>query len=135
MSTVEVCIFPAVAEAGTPSAFSSTNSLPSRRRELRERLRSWLAAASDALVGLIFPADCRICGALLTDSRRVPICTPCFASFDRLLAPVCGICGSPLFGLPLKEGQPALAKTKPMDLLVRAASQFIRDRWSPRFSC
>jgi ComF family protein len=99
---------PAVGEAGTPRAFSSTNSLLGRRRDLRERWRSWLTTASDALVSIVFPADCRICGELLVDSRRVPICLKCFDAFERMPATICEICGCPLFGLQQKEEQPRI---------------------------
>jgi len=71
-------------------------------------LFSWFSAASDALVSIIFPADCRICGELLVDSRRVPICPKCLSSFERIPLTNCEICGCPLSGSQLKEGQPRL---------------------------
>ena len=97
-----------MAEADTSGIIPSLESPAIKRRGLREDLRSWLTAASDALVSVIFPADCRICGEVLTDSRRVPICPKCFASFERIPSTVCETCGCPLSGLPLKEGQPRL---------------------------
>ena len=71
-------------------------------------LRAWAAAASDALISVFFPGDCRICGQLLVDSRRVPICDDCFASFQRIPQPSCEICGWPLPGLARKEGEQPL---------------------------
>ena len=62
-------------------------------------LRGWLAASADALTSVIFPAGCRICDQLLTDSRRVPICENCFSTFERVPAVICEICGRPLSGL------------------------------------
>lgn len=97
-----------MAEAGTSSAISPVQSPPSKSRGLREGLRGWLTAVGDALVSVVFPADCRICGELLTDSRRTPICPKCLASFERIPATICETCGCPLFGLPQKEGQPRL---------------------------
>lgn len=97
-----------MAEVSTSSTVSSIQSDPSTKPGLKEGLRSWLAAATDALVSVIFPADCRICGELLVDSSRVPICPKCLASFDRISSAVCEICGCPLSGLQLKEGQPRL---------------------------
>lgn len=98
-----------MAEARPSSTISSSNpSLSSKKRGLRESLHSWLSAASDALVSVIFPAECRICSELLVDSRRVPICPRCLASFDRIPSTVCEICGCPLSGLQLKEGQQGL---------------------------
>lgn len=98
----------AVAEAGTSGAVPSIQSPSHKRRSLREGLRSWLTAASDALVSVIFPADCRICSELLADSRRVPICPKCLASFERIPSAICQICGCPLFGLRQNEDQPRL---------------------------
>jgi competence protein ComFC len=67
-----------------------------------------VTAASDALVSVIFPAGCRICDALLVDSRRVPICPECLASFERVPTIACEICGRPLSGLAEKQRQPGL---------------------------
>ncbi|HYL83699.1 MAG TPA: ComF family protein [Candidatus Angelobacter sp.] len=74
---------------------------------LRRGVRSWLGAAGDALVSVIFPAGCRICDALLTDARRVPICDACLASFSQVPRPLCEICGRPLPGLTPQEQQMA----------------------------
>ena len=76
-----------------------------KKRGLREGLCSLLTAAGDALVSVVFPADCSICGELLVHSRRVPICPKCLASFERIPTAACDICGCPLSGLQLKEGQ------------------------------
>ena len=98
-----------MAEAGTSRAISSSNpSLSSKKRGVSEGLRSWLKAVGDALVSVIFPAGCRICGELLADSRRVPICPKCLDSFERVPSAVCEICGCPLFGLRQKEEQSRL---------------------------
>ncbi len=91
----------AVAAANTSSA-STLN----KRPLLREHVRSWLVAASDALVSVIFPAGCRLCSELLTDSRRVPICRECLASFERVPQIACEICGLPLSGLGQNEERP-----------------------------
>jgi len=71
-------------------------------------MRAWLTAASDALVGVIFPAGCQNCNELLIDSRRVPICRECLNSFERVPAITCEICGLPLSGLAQNEKQPQL---------------------------
>jgi hypothetical protein len=45
----------------------------------------WLAGVSDALVGVFFPAGCRICDRLLIGASRVPICGECVSlSIDPL---------------------------------------------------
>jgi ComF family protein len=97
-----------VAEASTSSAIPPVQSSPSKRRGLREGLRHWLTAVGDALVSVIFPADCRICGELLVDSRRVPICPKCLDSFERIPSTACEICGCPLLGLRQREEQQRL---------------------------
>ena len=98
-----------MAKARRSNTLFSAQNPSSKKGALREGLRSWLAAASDALVSVVFPADCRICNELLVDSRRVPICPKCLASFDRIFAStICEICGYPLFGLQQKERQPQL---------------------------
>jgi len=71
-------------------------------------LRDRLTTASDALVSVIFPAGCRICDQLLTDSRRVPICRQCLASLQRIPSIACETCGLPLPGFAQKEKQPLL---------------------------
>jgi len=74
-------------------------------RGASQRVRGWLTAAGDALASVVFPAGCRICDELLTDSRRVPICQECLASFDRVPSPMCEICGRPLPGLVQGRGE------------------------------
>jgi ComF family protein len=60
------------------------------------RLGGWIAGAGDALVSVLFPADCRICEGLLTRASRVPICGECLAAFRTLPQRVCELCGWPL---------------------------------------
>lgn len=52
---------------------------------------------ADALVSILFPASCRICGTVLTRAGLLPICDACFASFQPLRAPLCTCCGRPFF--------------------------------------
>src|SRR5258708_1290407 len=50
----------------------------------------------DAIVSVFFPAGCRICGELLTQASRIPICGECLASFVPVGEKVCEICGRPM---------------------------------------
>jgi competence protein ComFC len=50
---------------------------------------------ADALISILFPAPCRICGAVLTRAGLLPICDECFASLKPLRGPLCGNCGRP----------------------------------------
>lgn len=74
----------------------------------RRGMRAWLAETSDALVSVIFPAGCRICGKLLIDARRVPICQDCLSSFQPIPPLSCEICGRPLPGLTPQEREALL---------------------------
>jgi len=72
-------------------------------------VRGWLTEASDSLVSVFFPAGCRICEKLLITASRVPICSECLASFERVPNVVCEVCGLPLPGrTPKPEQQPLL---------------------------
>ncbi|HEY6946470.1 MAG TPA: ComF family protein [Candidatus Acidoferrum sp.] len=96
------------ARANTSSKDTSGGSIGSEESALRRALRVWLTAAGDGLVSVIFPAGCRICGQLITDSRRVPICRECFDSFEQIPPIICETCGRPVAGLAQKEHQPRL---------------------------
>ena len=74
----------------------------------RKGVRSWLGAAGDALISIVFPAGCRICDELLADARRVPLCDACVGSFQPVPRPFCEICGRPLPGLTTLERELAL---------------------------
>lgn len=49
----------------------------------------------DAVVSVLFPAPCRICGAVLTRAGALPICEECFQALQPLRGPVCVCCGRP----------------------------------------
>ncbi len=55
-------------------------------------LRAW----ADALASVIFPAPCRICGEILDNASRVPICRICLASLSHMAGPACDHCGLPI---------------------------------------
>jgi len=54
-----------------------------------------LKNALDAVTSVLFPAPCRICGQMLTQASRIPICSECLASFERIVPPLCECCGRP----------------------------------------
>lgn len=54
-----------------------------------------LRSAIDSLAAVLFPAPCRICGAVLLNASRIPICPACLASFEPIPQPVCECCGKP----------------------------------------
>lgn len=49
----------------------------------------------DALVSILVPAPCRICGAVLTRAGLLPVCEDCFATLGPLRGPLCECCGRP----------------------------------------
>lgn len=49
----------------------------------------------DAIVSVMFPAPCRICGVVLTRAGILPVCKECFQSLKALNGPVCVCCGRP----------------------------------------
>lgn len=55
----------------------------------------WLGTFSGAIASILFPADCRLCPALLTRADRLPVCDACLQSFGKLPAQVCERCGQP----------------------------------------
>ena len=67
-------------------------------------------AALDAVVSVLLPAPCRICGATLTDANRIPICTSCFASIEPIVDPMCSCCGRPFELAPEVEKAPELCR-------------------------
>jgi len=61
----------------------------------RNPLLHWLERLSGALTSVLFPAGCRLCDQLLTDARRLPLCSQCLDSFARVLPGSCDLCGQP----------------------------------------
>jgi ComF family protein len=68
-----------------------------------------LAAAADAapialmrraaasLLNSVFPSDCRLCGAPLTNISRLPVCDVCLAAVRPMAGDLCLICSERLF--------------------------------------
>jgi competence protein ComFC len=56
----------------------------------------WLAEARDALASILIPAPCRLCGALLNHSSRIPVCKGCLDGFSLVPQKICEVCGLPL---------------------------------------
>jgi len=60
-------------------------------------MKSAVKAASSSLFSILFPSDCRICQAPLTNIAALPVCEPCLAQIVPLDGPLCQICGEKLF--------------------------------------
>jgi ComF family protein len=58
-----------------------------------------VSAASGIAVGLfatLFPSDCRLCGAPLTNISRLPVCEECLSAMRPIAGGVCTVCGERL---------------------------------------
>jgi ComF family protein len=49
--------------------------------------------AAESLFATLFPSDCRLCGAALTEVSRLPVCSACVRSIHRITAKTCAVCG------------------------------------------
>lgn len=54
-------------------------------------MRAWARAALD----LLFPALCPVCQNPLGRGRRDPLCGDCWEAIDRVVPPMCELCGHP----------------------------------------
>jgi ComF family protein len=58
-------------------------------------LHKLLENVAGAVTSVFFPAGCRLCDALLTDARRLPLCDECLSSFQEVPPGSCDLCGLP----------------------------------------
>ena len=68
-------------------------------------LRRRFSQARDALASILIPAPCRLCGALLNHSLRIPICQDCLDEFSRMQEKICAVCGLPLPDMTAGTGE------------------------------
>jgi len=54
-----------------------------------------LKDAFGALASVMLASPCRICGELLTNASRIPICEKCLDGFEKIEEPMCACCGRP----------------------------------------
>ena len=65
------------------------------RSNTRVGVSRWVAGVGGAIASVLFPSDCRLCGALLTRADRLPVCDNCLDSFRRIPGEICERCGQP----------------------------------------
>lgn len=58
-------------------------------------MTSAIRTVADAVISILFPAPCNICGEVLATASLLPICESCFASLEPLQGPFCEHCGRP----------------------------------------
>ena len=54
-------------------------------------------ALAESLFAVLFPGDCRICGAPLLRISRLPVCQECLDAMRPITGGLCAICGERLF--------------------------------------
>ena len=55
--------------------------------------KGFFVTAAAAVVNTIFPADCRLCAAPLTNISRLPVCADCLAAVHAFDGTACEVCG------------------------------------------
>ena len=61
------------------------------------RAQSTFRFAAESLFSVLFPSDCRICHAPLTNISALPVCQPCLEQIKPLDGILCSSCGEKLF--------------------------------------
>jgi predicted amidophosphoribosyltransferase len=64
-----------------------------------------------ALLSVVFPAGCRICGQPLTEATCIPTCNDCLASFGPITETVCNKCGKPIAGADTSDAEAFVCPT------------------------
>ncbi len=81
------------------SSKGSTRSTPrTLQASLLSSLTSGVHGVAVALFTTLFPSDCRLCGAPLTNISRLPVCEECLSSIRPMAGGLCSICGERLVG-------------------------------------
>lgn len=57
---------------------------------------SWARVAAESLFATVFPADCRLCSAPLTNVSRLPVCPDCLSGITPIPCATCSLCGEGL---------------------------------------
>lgn len=74
---------------------------------VQEQTLGWVTRAAESLFSVLFPSDCRICGAPLLNISRLPVCPRCLGAIDPINGQVCSICGERVlsaYGRPDEDG-------------------------------
>jgi ComF family protein len=91
------------------SIASKTNTLQGISTRTALIGRAWASHIADSLFAVLFPSDCRICGAPLIKISRLPVCCECVEHMHRITGHVCARCGERLFSpyaVDGPEGEP-----------------------------
>lgn len=72
--------------------------------QVRSPLTTRVWELAGALASVIFPAPCRICGELLENASRIPLCEACLACLVPHAGPICQRCGRSFVSEVVSEG-------------------------------
>jgi ComF family protein len=67
----------------------------------------WASHAAESLFAVLFPSDCRICGAPLIKISRLPVCEECLAQIHPVDGTLCDLCGERVlstYAIPASDG-------------------------------
>jgi ComF family protein len=78
------------------SVFSSTGDRTRADSVVAATVRPNFVSLMGSLFSTLFPSDCRLCGAPLTNVSRVPVCESCLCSILPISVPQCCVCGEVL---------------------------------------
>ena len=79
--------------------------------------------AAASLFNTVFPSDCRLCGAPLSNISRLPVCGLCLASVSAIHGDLCLICSERLFTF---AGEPPAGEGRVCGLCRRAGPPYQR---------
>jgi ComF family protein len=65
--------------------------------ESSQSTQAWPAKIAQSLFAVLFPSDCRICGAPLIEISRLPVCRACVEMMLPISGGLCATCGERLF--------------------------------------
>src|SRR5215472_11314253 len=81
-STPEVCVFSS--SGGLSRSLGAQDQRPAPLQ--------WAIASSASLFSVLFPSPCRLCGELLTNISRLPVCEDCLSILHPVTGELCSIC-------------------------------------------
>jgi ComF family protein len=90
-------------------------------RKLTTAVASGATVVVQGVVAVLFPSDCRLCGAPLTNISRLPVCESCLLAMTPIAGATCEVCGEGLAARGASEPVcAACVETKPY--FAKAAS-------------
>lgn len=86
-------------------------------------LVSSVSGIAESLFATLFPSDCRLCNAPLTNISRLPVCQACLSEMRPIAGGICSVCGERLLSPYVVAGEPSEARC---GLCQRLAPPFVK---------